>query len=319
MDLKAEHLTLPAGMQWARWLLRYTEQAERKLARRDTAGHLQAHFASSGRRKLVFTLLMRLVDAASPTMEDLIAQKLARMSPLLALNAKLATSAQREEAAAELLDELEAAEDPFTDGGPLAHVPLLAEVLDHLTGQFVDMALELAGRLAQDRADIARKLFCGQDFGLIDDVTADGSDAHFHGRFTCMLHAAGKRFLYKPHDCRIDVLWQLWKRSTSRSSPTTAARHLCRSCLSASAVAFSPASAQTAAATRETTASSSARTLSRIQDGTAASPKPVALAFIPLNTAFIHLGRYLRCPSSYNEHVTKTRTRDPLRRSTWQR
>ena len=37
MDLKAEHLTLPAGMQWARWLLRYTEQAERELARRDTA------------------------------------------------------------------------------------------------------------------------------------------------------------------------------------------------------------------------------------------------------------------------------------------
>lgn len=207
MDLKAEHLTLPAGMQWARWLLRYTEQAERELARRDTAGHLQAHFASPGRRKLVFTLFMRLVGVASPTMEDLITQKLARMSPLLALNSKLATSAQHEEAAAELTDELRAAKDPFAEGGPLAHVPLLAEVLDHLSAQFVDMALELAERLAQDRADIAPELFCGQDFGPIGDVTADGSDAHFHGRFTCMLHAAGKRFLYKPHDCRVDAFF----------------------------------------------------------------------------------------------------------------
>ena len=98
--------------------------------------------------------------------------------------------------------------EPSVEPGPLARMPLLAPVLDNLAGQFVDMALELAGRLARDRATLACTLFGGADPGRVVSVSADGADAHRAGRMALVLtFADGRRVLYKPRDCAVDTLF----------------------------------------------------------------------------------------------------------------
>lgn len=203
-DLLEEHLTIPAGQAWTRYLLRWTQSAERELARRDATRVLTSQFAPSGRRLLLFVLFRRLISAATPALGAEIDERLRALGGLLVYDVRLATSEQRSRVAQELLSDLEVgAED-----GPLARVPLLAPLLDRLVAQFVDMALELAGRLACDRVAIVEALFGGVDPGPVTAVSSDGADAHRHGHVALVLtFRDGRRCFYKPHDCMPDVLF----------------------------------------------------------------------------------------------------------------
>ena len=203
-DLLEGHLTIPADQVWTRYLLRWTQSAERELARRDATRVLTSQFAPSGRRLLLFVLFRRLVSAATPALGAEIDERLRALGGLLVYDVRLATSEQRSRVAQELLSDLEVgAED-----GPLARVPLLAPLLDRLVAQFVDMALELAGRLACDRVAIVEALFGGVDPGPVTAVSSDGADTHRHGRVALALtFQDGRRCFYKPHDCMPDVLF----------------------------------------------------------------------------------------------------------------
>lgn len=202
--LGEEHLGVPAGMEWVRHLLRWTRRAEDELARRDVAGNLGALFAPEGRRSLMLVLLRRLADAANPALESLVHERLRAQGPLLAIDVRLATGQQRSQAARAVLAAWEAG-DPE---GPQGRTPLLSEVLDHVTERFVEATLELVGRLARDWGAITHELFGGVDPGPIVGVGADGADVHFHGRTTCVLTAQAGRFLYRPHDCGLDALFE---------------------------------------------------------------------------------------------------------------
>ena len=242
-DLREEHLSVPTDQVWTLALLHWTQAAEAKLARRDAAGLLAVEFSEAGRRLLLFVLFKRLTAAARPALEAEVDEHLRALGGLLAYDVRLATTAQRAQAAEEVRADLEAgiaaglacapdaagtpqdtrdsigmpgaagavlgsAPDPQAETDLLARMPLLAPMLDGLTSQFVDMALELAGRLARDRHELVRALFDGTDPGRVAFVSADGADAHCGGRMALTLtFEDGRRVLYKPHDCTPDALF----------------------------------------------------------------------------------------------------------------
>ena len=106
--LREEHLSVPADQAWALALLHWTRAAEEKLARRDAEGLLATEFSELGRRLLLFVLFRRLTTAARPALEAEVDERLRSLGGLLAYDVRLATKAQRAQAAGEVRAALEA-------------------------------------------------------------------------------------------------------------------------------------------------------------------------------------------------------------------
>ena len=201
-DLRAEHLTLPVGREHAAFLLRWTRRAEDELHDDLHAATPQGSlFAPSGRRLLAFMLLLQLERVCAPTFDALLAERLRAKNPVLALDLRLATGAEKTAASQGLLEELE------TGGAEVlfSQAPLLEGELDRATDRFVSMARALTRRLAADREAIGRDLLGGRPAGPVTGVAGDGADLHFGGQMTCVVRTEDARFVYKPHDCRIDA------------------------------------------------------------------------------------------------------------------
>lgn len=133
------------------------------------------------------------------------AEKTVRMveaEPILSLDPKIATRQQREAASERLLREL------TLSGGAcvFAKYPPLRGLLDRLTERFIETGKEFFARLQHDRAEICRHFFGTEPFGLITRIICNQSDLHFHGRCTFVVEAEKGRFIYRPRDCRIDML-----------------------------------------------------------------------------------------------------------------
>lgn len=200
-DLRAEHLTVPAGREHAVFLLRWTRRAEDAL--RDDLHACTAHgplFAPSGRRLLAFVLLLQLERIARHTFDVLVGERLRAKNPVLAIDLRLASSAEKSAASQGLLEELE-----HGDGETLyLCAPLLEGELDRATDRFISMARLFARRLARDGEAIGCDLLGGQAAGPVTGVSGDGADLHFCGQLTFVVQTERARFVYKPHDCRID-------------------------------------------------------------------------------------------------------------------
>lgn len=184
--------------QHSQILLRWIRQAESALW--DMQPPVPA--ADSARRKISVLLFERLQAIAAPALDALLQERLSRENPIAALNMELVPRSERESTSAALLDELE-----NSDLAPLKGMPRLLELLDRSTAQFITMIREMLERIAERRAEIAEIFFSGADIGSITDASCDGSDLHENGRCSVILTTAQGKLLYKPHDCRTDVLY----------------------------------------------------------------------------------------------------------------
>lgn len=155
----------------------------------------------SGRRPLAFMLLLQLERVCAPTFDALLGERLRAKNPVLAIDLRLATGAEKTAASQGLLEELE------TSGAEvlLSQAPLLEGELGRAADRFVSMARTLARRFADDREAIGRDLLGGRPAGPVTGISGDGADLHFGGQMTCVVQAKDARFVYKPHDCRIDA------------------------------------------------------------------------------------------------------------------
>lgn len=184
--------------QHSRILLRWTKQAESAL----WEAQPPIPVTGSARQKLSALLFERLNAIAAPALSALLQERLSRDNPIAALNMDLVPLSEREAASAALLAELHS-----SDLAPLKGMPILLKRLDANTVQFTDMIRELLERMAERRREIAETFFGGADLGGITDVSCDGSDLHEDGRCSVVLTTAQGKLLYKPHDCRTDVLY----------------------------------------------------------------------------------------------------------------
>lgn len=146
-------------------------------------------------------LFQQLKIIAEKSFESAKCSYLSEESPLLGLDFKLAGKVQREEVSKRLLSELEE-----TEGRVIFNrVPLLKEWLDKKTDVFINASKVLFKRLGEDRKEIRDYFFHGEDYGKVMEICFDNADIHFHGQSTCIVKTEKGSFVYKPHDCSIDV------------------------------------------------------------------------------------------------------------------
>ena len=182
----------------SRILLRWILQAETALWEKEPP----VPVARSAREKLSALLFDRLYAVAEPALSALLQERLSRSNPIAALNMDLVPRDEREAASAALLEELEG-----SNLAPLSGMPVLIEWLDRSTAQFTQMILEMHERIADHHQAIAHAFFSSADLGELIDVSCDGGDLHEDGRCAVVIATTQGKFLYKPHDCRTDVLY----------------------------------------------------------------------------------------------------------------
>ena len=196
--LVRERLNLPADEREALFLLSWTGRAEEGL---------KAELGEDGpmTERAALLCLVGLLSRLRYICEDVFKTEknalIVEENPFMAIDPGLATAEMKAEASEKLLLELER-----TGGGHVFEkYPLLRGLLDSRTENYIEVYRELFERLRRDRAEICRRFFAGEDFGLVTEIKGDSGDLHFHGRSTCIIVTERGRFVYKPHDCGIDV------------------------------------------------------------------------------------------------------------------
>lgn len=199
MYLTDNLINLPKERIYFLYLLDLVHAAENKL----WETQLPVPVSRKGRLCGSFLLYRRLCTLADKTLEALWKDRIAEKNPLTRFDARLASTKEQTEAAAELLAELKE-----TDGRPLfTAAPLLSGRLDACADRFCAAFAEMLERIAQNRREICDAFFSGEDFGSITGWSAQMADLHFHGRSTLRVDTEKGSFYYKPRDCRTDVLF----------------------------------------------------------------------------------------------------------------
>ena len=199
MYLTDDLINLPKERIYFLYLLDLVHAAENKLWENSPP----VPVSRKGRLCGSFLLYRRLCTLADKTLEALWKDRMAEKNPLTRFDARLASTKEQTEAAAELLTELEE-----TDGRPLfTAAPLLSSRLDACADRFCAVFAEMLERIAQNRREICDAFFSGEDFGSITGWSAQMADLHFHGRSTLRVDTEKGSFYYKPRDCRTDVLF----------------------------------------------------------------------------------------------------------------
>ena len=157
---------------------------------------------------------------AEDVVNRLVSAKLAQANPLWGIDARIAPSAQVAQARAELARAMESSGNSLLDES----APLLRAELDRQIDRFVAVTLETCNRIWADRQVIAARFLdnaTGEGIGLVTALDGSLADRHNGGRHTTVVTCEAGRFVYKPHDCRID-LW--FKRVAETYVPGTLAQ-----------------------------------------------------------------------------------------------
>ncbi len=178
----------------------YLRRAEEELA-----GTRFSSLLSLGcQREQLCDLAKTLRSYACDTLDRLVAAGLARRNPLWAADTRLAPAKEVARERAAVASRIESSGGAALDEG----APLLRAELDRQTERFVSVAIETSERIWNDRRPISRELLGGgpsSECGRVLSMTYGFADCHHAGRRTTVVTCESGRFVYKPHDCQVDV------------------------------------------------------------------------------------------------------------------
>lgn len=179
-------------------------------AERDLANTLFASITTCPCKQEAMTSLAALLRAeVDDTLSMLCAHELANKNPLWALDPRLAPELAVADARQSLARHLQETNLATVDEA----APLLRDVLGLRTKRFTAVTAELCERMGRNRNGVARELFGSRDIGKITAISSQMGDSHNGGRSTTVITCEAGRFVYKPHDCRIDA----WFASIARN------------------------------------------------------------------------------------------------------
>ena len=87
----------------------------------------------------------------------------------------------------------------------MTQLPALVDYVERAASQYYAFIRELLQRVDSSYDEICSVLLCRTSFHLLTDVAVDCGDSHNHGRSTAVLSTDSGKFVYKPHDVRIDL------------------------------------------------------------------------------------------------------------------
>jgi len=92
--------------------------------------------------------------------------------------------------------------------------PGLEEILQRVSSDCGIYLDEMEARIEENRAEISRVFFHGEDFGQVAGLSCENADLHRHGRCTAVLQTEKGPFLYRPRDVRFDVFYEKTVRNS---------------------------------------------------------------------------------------------------------
>ncbi|SCW61619.1 Lantibiotic modifying enzyme [Ruminococcaceae bacterium YRB3002] len=84
-------------------------------------------------------------------------------------------------------------------------LPGLEAIVKRTSEQYYGYVDEMLERIAQSYEDICGVLFGGERFDVVKSIVIDAGDVHNNGRSTTIVETDAGKFIYKPHDVRIDL------------------------------------------------------------------------------------------------------------------
>jgi len=162
-----------------------------------------AWVSKEAKKKIMQLLFRRLCFLSEGALNQLFSHRLTQSNPAGFLGEAFLPKADVEAASVQLLDEL----STQTCAPLFKKHPLLQGELDGCTHHFTAAMKELFWRVESQLSQISACFMNGHEAGQLTDFSADAADAHNGGRFTAQLTFEGGKILYKPRDCRGDVLF----------------------------------------------------------------------------------------------------------------
>ena len=89
-----------------------------------------------------------------------------------------------------------------------AELPVLAETEEKVRENCLQGWIEMLDNIFRYRGEIAAGLFGGKEITAITSFTGMSGDVHRHGRAVAGVRTDAGTFYYKPHDCRLDVMYR---------------------------------------------------------------------------------------------------------------
>ena len=106
-------------------------------------------------------------------------------------------------------DQITAAELGQDRGAVLrAELPVLAEIEEKVRENCLLSWTEMLDNISRYRGEVSDRLFGGKEITAIASFTGMGGDVHRHGRAVACVRTDAGTFYYKPHDCRLDVMYR---------------------------------------------------------------------------------------------------------------
>lgn len=154
----------------------------------------------SARDDAVGAILKDLDAMSSHVRKSMMTEIISKENPLVKFDFELSTQRQREEAAAEVRRQLGNGESSFP--------PLLTDKLELAVSFAVRHMNEMYDRLNENREAVSKELFGGEPIHSILHIYGYAGDLHNGGRCTLMIETNRGKLLYKPHDCRGDMIFR---------------------------------------------------------------------------------------------------------------
>ncbi len=167
--------------------------------------------AQSARDDAAEAVLKHLKEMSGHVLKAMMTEIISKENPLVRYDFELSTAQQRKKAAAETQRRLMSGEVSFP--------PLLTEKLELAVGYATRHINEMYDRLNENRETVAKELFGGGAIQSVLHIYGYAGDLHNGGRCTLIVETDRGRLLYKPHDCRGDVIF---REIVERYMPDTA-------------------------------------------------------------------------------------------------
>ena len=179
-------------------LVPFAEEAAGQLKKQTEESGIAIRLSDGAWEDAKGMIYTALAGAASPTLEKLMNDELSKRTAL----PSLAPRSYREEAAAKLFHDLKA-----TDLLECTS-PLLPALLRRRVSLWQSYMTEVFTHISEYKEKIECELLCGRSMVKITGLCGDGADVHNGGRFALHIKTVGGLFLYKPHSCRADVMYE---------------------------------------------------------------------------------------------------------------
>lgn len=153
----------------------------------------------------LFGILWKRIGVVSMiVLEKSTDEYIAEQNPFFAVDAELIPDDEIDKSIAGFAEKISKQGSDFLD----KDYPLLKKKILTVSDLFVKFFNEMIGRIRDNKSEISDKLLGGVEFKEITSFSGDGADVHNDGKTSIIVNTDAGKFLYKPHDCKTDVVFR---------------------------------------------------------------------------------------------------------------